>query len=90
MSKEDEKAFLAEGSDYFFSLSKFVGQKIVDITGYPACPFGESTPVFKIYSIVFEDGTRVFVEGEHDTPYIPADETLKNMDEDTLQKFVEE
>lgn len=88
--KADVQPFLADGSDWKLSLSKFVGQKITDITGYPSCPFDEFTPVFKIHSVVFEDGTEVFVEGEHDTPYIPADDKLKNMDEKTLQSFIEE
>jgi len=29
--------------------------------------------VFKITRIVFEDGTSESVDGEHDMPYIPAD-----------------
>jgi hypothetical protein len=81
---EDKKDFLHGDSDTFFSLSKLVGKKIADITGYPTDPFG-GTPVFKLHQIVFEDGTTVYAEGEHDVPYIPSDEELKNMDESTLK-----
>jgi hypothetical protein len=87
--KADKKDFLIEGSDWEFSLSKFVGKKIVDIIGYPSDPFG-GTPLFAISQIVFEDGTKVSVEGEHDVAYIPADDKLNNMNEDTLQCFIEE
>jgi hypothetical protein len=88
MSKADEKNYLTGNNDWEFSLTKFVGKKIVDITGYPADPFG-GTPLFKLYRIVFEDGTTEFLEGEHDVPYLPATEKLPNMDEDTLQGFID-
>lgn len=82
--------FLCEGSDWELSLNKLVSKKIVDVTGYASCPFDECTPVFKIYQIIFEDGTNISVEGEHDVPYLPADESLRNMDEKTLKKLSEE
>jgi hypothetical protein len=82
----DKKDFLYGNSDWEFSLSKLVGKRIADITGYPTDPFG-GTPVFKIYQIAFEDGTAVFAEGEHDVPYIPADDEFNNMNEDTLEKL---
>lgn len=87
MSKSKEKDFLADGSGWQLSLNKLTGKKIVDVIGYPSCPFDENTPVFKICEVVFEDGTTVNVEGEHDTPYIPADDGLNNMDEKTLKKL---
>jgi len=85
---ENQKLFLYGDSDYLFGLSKFTGKKVADIVGFPSDPFG-GTPVFIVYQVVFEDGTTTYVEGEHDTPYIPPDDKLKNMDEDTLQRFVE-
>jgi hypothetical protein len=85
--------YMADGSDLYFSLSKLTGKKVVDILGYPADPFG-GTPLFQISHIVFEDGTTVFVEGEHDVAYIPAqgdeDDDLANLNEDTLQDFLDE
>jgi hypothetical protein len=89
MSKGDKKDYLYGESDWQFSLTKYVGKKIVDVIGYPADPFG-GTPVFKITQIVFEDGTTVDVEGEHDAAYIPADDKLNNMDEETLQRFIDD
>jgi len=81
--------YLADGSDYLFSLSKFVGKKIKDIQGFPSDPFG-GTPLFNIARIVFDDGTEIFVEGEHDCAYIPADDKLPNMSEESLQEFIDE
>lgn len=83
---KDKKDFLHEDSDWLFSLNKLVDKKIADVIGYPSDPFG-GTPVFVIYQIIFEDGTTANVEGEHDTPYIPSDDELKNMDESTLEAF---
>ncbi len=85
----DDKEFLYdEKNTTFFSLTKLVGKKIADITGYPSDPFGGS-PVFKLFQIIFEDGTSVFTEGEHDVPYI-SDNEIHNLDEETLQSFIEE
>jgi len=56
---------------------------------YPSDPFGAG-PIFKVSQIVFEDGTTVYVEGEHDVAYIPSDEKLKNMDEETLERLAGE
>jgi hypothetical protein len=91
MKKIDKKKFLFGHDDWLFSLNRFTGKKVADITGYPSDPFG-GTPIFKICQIVFEDGTAVFVEGEHDVPYIPSDEDLKDvrLDEETLQSFIEQ
>ena len=69
MKKSD---FLYGNSDDV-SLSKLVGKRIVDIVGNPTTPFNENKPVFEIYFIIFEDGTRVWVEAEHDTAYLPTD-----------------
>ena len=90
MKMRDNKEFLydEEENTTYFSLAKFTGKKIYDIIGYPSDPFGGS-PVFKIFQIIFEDGASVFVEGEHDAPYIPSDEEIHNLDEETLQSFIE-
>lgn len=88
--KRDNKDFLCDNDNdgWLFSLNKLVGKKIVDIDGYPSDPFG-GTPLFSMFRVVFEDGTSIHVEGEHDVAYIPANDKLKNMDEDTLQEFIE-
>jgi len=66
------EALAVDGSDYEISLSKFIGKKVVDLTGYATSEFGSSIPVFKVCRVVFEDGTSEHVEGEHDIPYIPT------------------
>ena len=50
----------------FLSFTKISGKKIKDIIGHISTEFGD--PIFKIYAIIFEDGTKFFVEGEHDCP----------------------
>lgn len=85
----DKKDFLVGEKDWLFSLSKLTGKKIADITGYPSDPFG-GVPVFKIFAVVFDDGTTLHAEGEHDVPYIPSTEKVQNLDEDTLQQFIED
>lgn len=91
--KKNKKAFLYDESgvesDYELSLSKYVGKKVVDIVGYPTIAFDDAPPIFKLRQIMFEDGTTVFLEGEHDTVYLPTTNKLKNMDEETLQSFIE-
>jgi hypothetical protein len=86
---QDKKDFLYSEGDWRLSLSKLVGKKVVDVIGYPSDPFGAG-PIFKVSQIVFEDGTTVYVEGEHDVAYIPSDEKLKNMDEETLERLAGE
>lgn len=87
-TEAEKQAYLHEDSDWLFSLSKYVDKKVVDILGYPSDPFG-GTPVFVISQLLFEDGTRLHVEGEHDTAYLPSDEKVENMNEETLQRFID-
>ncbi len=54
------------------SFSKLAGKAIVDLHGYISREFGD--PVFKISTVVFADGTSVWVDGEHDMPYIGAND----------------
>jgi hypothetical protein len=78
------KNFLYGDSDYLCSLNAFVNKKVVDVIGYPSDPFG-GTPVFVISQLLFEDGTTIYVEGEHDTAYLSSNSEFTNMDEETLQ-----
>lgn len=82
--KED---VLVDGSDWFVSLTKLTGKTIKDIEMYPSMEFGEAT--LKVCWVIFEDGTRLWVEGEHDFPYVvdysredqilPAEEDLYDL-----------
>lgn len=67
------------------SLAAVAGKKIKDIQGYISGELGDAT--FKLCDIVFEDGSIMGVEGEHDFPYItvyektnPQPEFVKNVD----------
>ena len=57
-----------EGSDYLLSLTKLTGKKIKDVVGYVSNEFGD--PTFKLSHIVMEDDKPLFIEGEHDFPYV--------------------
>lgn len=53
------------------TLSSVIGKKVADVQGYMTREFGD--PTFKLTRILFEDGSAVDVEGEHDMPYICTD-----------------
>jgi hypothetical protein len=63
-------------------LEKLYGKKVKRIECSISSDFGDDTLVLQLHSIVFEDGTTEFIEGEHDLPYIPGDTlgaTLKQL-----------
>ena len=74
----------------FVDLTKLTGVKVAAIEGYISREFDD--PVFQPYRIIFEDGTQVFVEGEHDHPYIsvPRTDPPANLDDETLVKLHQE
>lgn len=78
------KDLLVEGSTYEISLTKLTGLKIKDIYCNITREFGD--PVVEINHIVFEDGSELSCEGEHDLAYVTCyyKRDLPNMDEDTL------
>ena len=47
------------------SVVKLVGKSIKDIEGYVSSPYGDG-PFLVLHRLVFEDGTYMFFEGEHD------------------------
>ena len=85
MTIPEKAQVLADPSDDFYiSLSKLTGKKVVDLHGYLDSQFG--TPVFHVCRVAFEDGTTEFLEGEHDVAYLAdvpgfTDEELEEMDE---------
>jgi hypothetical protein len=83
------KDVLAEGSTWEISLSRLTGKRVKDIRGYLADDFGVGYPSFKLTCIIFEDGTAVDVEGEHDFPYLSPTkmEMPPNFDEETLRRL---
>jgi hypothetical protein len=77
-------------SGHEVSLSKLTGKKILDIHGMITYPFNKGENLFQLTEIVFEDGSKIFLEGEHDCPYIPPTDKQPNLDEDTLNRLKEE
>ena len=74
------------------SLTKLMaanGKRIVDIQGSfssgPNCADDEGDPVFSITGLVFEDGTRVILEGEHDFVYVSAEDPHFGLGLDTAE-----
>ena len=53
------------------SLSQLTGKKIKDIAGYFSAEWGVDSLVFQLTQVEFEDGTHLWIEGEHDMPYVP-------------------
>ncbi len=74
----------------WISLTKLIGKKIVDLEGYLSTEFGD--PDFLLVNVVFEDGTRMGIEGEHDHPYLVNYRTMPqpNFDDDTLERLRQE
>jgi len=73
-------------TDTNISLSKLLGQKIVDIQGYISYEFGD--PSFKMSKVILENGQHLWCEGEHDFPYLTEGATpVKNFDDETLRSL---
>lgn len=86
----NKKDVLIDGSNYRISLSKLIGKRVIDASGYVSGEFGFS--VFKICDLIFEDGTSISIDGDHDIAYIPQDSDKNmpnNMDEETLDYLAE-
>lgn len=63
--------------DHEKGLGAILGKKVVEVAGYPIAEFGKDTLVFKITRLLFDDGSALYVEGEHDMPYIPNNEEMQ-------------
>ena len=68
MNKKEHKDVKVDSSSFEVSLLKIIDKKIIDIRGYISAEFDE--PIFQLTSIVFEDGSELGCEGEHDCPYL--------------------
>lgn len=79
-----------EGSSYLQSLTKLIGKKISDIHGYIADEVGGGA-VFKPTQLIFEDGTKLGFEGEHDFPYlVDYGDPQPHYDQETLDRLYDE
>lgn len=63
--EELNEKYRVEGDDFWVSLNAATGKKIKDIVGYFSNPYGGGVS-FGLSQIIFDDGTKVWVEGEHD------------------------
>ena len=83
MLTELEKQYAADdGSEFHLSFNKISKKKIKDMIGYVSTEYGD--PTFQISYILFEDGSKQYVEGEHDFPYLidydgPTQEVLDKL-----------
>lgn len=69
--------------DFLFSLSKMLnGKKIVDVLGYASEIDGQM--LFKVNSLVLDDGERIHLGGEHDFPYL---EDIPGWEDEDLEKL---
>ncbi len=66
----------------YIDLSKLVGKKITGVLGHLTDEFGQ--PNFQLDRIVFEDGTHLYVEGEHDFPYVTNGGTKDSLPEEEV------
>lgn len=90
MSEKNLKDVLVDGQDLYISLSKLTGKGIKDIQGYVS-GFTPGDALFMLTDIVFDDDTKVRVEGEHDFPYlVEYKDGSHNLDSETLERFDEE
>lgn len=76
--------------DFMMSLSKLTGKKVVDVTFYIVRQYGSW--MMKVCDVVFEDGSTMGVEGEHDFPYLTEYTTypMPNTDEESLREIYEQ
>lgn len=66
------------------SLSKYLGVAITDVVGHVV---SDPAPAFRLTQIILADGSTLFVEGEHDHPYIVGGSLL--LDSDVLMSIDE-
>jgi hypothetical protein len=71
-------------------LSKLLGKKILRVEGHISREFGRDAMVFQLHALVLEDGVKLFVEGEHDTAYLPSLRTVPGLENETLCALYEE
>ena len=66
----DTSLYVADGEDPkigYLDLAKFYGKPIKAVLGYLG---GDGFMAFGLSCVVFEDGTDLFVEGEHDFAFV--------------------
>ncbi len=65
------------------SLRELAGREIADVYGYVSSELGGED--FKLTRVEFTDGESVFVEGEHDFPYLCETDRLFKLPEEDAQ-----
>lgn len=59
--------------NFNIELGAFLGKRVTGIRGYASKEFGDDTPVFHVYSVDFDDGSSLSLDGEHDFAYVGLD-----------------
>ena len=71
------------------SLNKLLSSKIKDVEGHVSTEFGDAT--FSVNRIILEDGTVIFLNGEHDIAYIePMGDDIPGLGQEQLEALAEE
>ena len=80
---------LTPEGDLDVGLSRLVGKEIREVCGYFADMGGGVS--FKLTHIIFDDGSQVGIEGEHDFPYVATFRkwTFPTLEEETLNRLYE-
>lgn len=90
MSEVSYADTLIPEGDMDVGLSRLVGKEIREVCGYFA-DIGAGAS-FKLTHVIFDDGSQVGVEGEHDFPYVVTFRKWEqpNLDDETLERLYEE
>ncbi len=80
----------SDENEWAISLTKLTGLKIKDVEGYLSGEMGGTC--FKLTFLIFEDGSEMGIEGEHDFPYLTTFKKwpIPNMDDETLEALNEQ
>jgi hypothetical protein len=73
----------------YVSLAKLVDQPVVDVLGSIGDPWGCGSVAFYASYLVLADGTRIGLQGEHDTVMIEerSHDPIHGLDEETLERL---
>lgn len=76
-----------EGSSYLIGLTKIVDKGIKEVVWYLSTEYDD--PVFELSQIIFDDGSILGCEGEHDFPYLVTygKSTPKNYNDEILSNI---
>lgn len=86
MNKITRRDVMVADDPFWISLSKLTGKQVIDIRGRLA--IAEWGPTLCLSAVIFDDGSELSIEGEHDFPYVDGEQP--NLDEETLERLYDE